>query len=119
MASIGSTKESAKGSTKGKRIVLCFDGTESKFGPDPYTNVLKLFRMLDKDSPDRQICYYQQGIGASMTVTTNTLWDLPFGVINALDSSIAFSLDQHIKQAYSFLMRFYTDGDEICLFGFR
>jgi uncharacterized protein (DUF2235 family) len=103
----------------GKNIVLCFDGTESKFGPDPYTNSLKFFRMLDKDEPIKQICYYQPGIGASMSVKTNTLWDWPSAVTNTLDSAVAFSLDQHIKEAYKFLMRFYCGGDRIYLFGFR
>jgi uncharacterized protein (DUF2235 family) len=106
--------------TTGERsIVLCFDGTESKFGPDPYTNLLKLFRLLDKDDSSSQICYYQPGIGASMTIQENSMWDWPAAANSAVDSAVAFTLDQHIMDAYRYLMRFYCSGDKIYLFGFR
>lgn len=107
---------------KGKNIVLCFDGTHNKFGPSPYTNLLKLFRMLEKDDPESQICYYQPGIGASMSVESESMFERYLSkqsLSDNLDSLIAFSLDQHIIDAYKYLMRFYQNGDKIYLFGFR
>ncbi|ODQ57728.1 hypothetical protein WICANDRAFT_34864 [Wickerhamomyces anomalus NRRL Y-366-8] len=106
---------------KGKNIVLCFDGTHNKFGPSPYTNLLKLFRMLEKDDPESQICYYQPGIGASMSVESESMFERYLSkqsLSDNLDSLIAFSLDQHIIDAYKYLMRFYQNGDKIYLFGF-
>lgn len=108
--------------TAGKNIVICFDGTHNKFGPSPYTNLLKFFRMLEKDDPDTQICYYQPGIGASMSVESESLFERYLSkksVLNNIDTMVAFSVDQHIIEAYKYLMRFYHNGDRIYLFGFR
>lgn len=102
-----------------KNIVLCFDGTENKFGPAPYTNPMKLFRLLAKDDPSTQICYYQPGIGASMKVESEDFFDRIGGFTNALDSAVAFTLDDHIKDAYKYLMTYYDQGDKIYMFGFR
>lgn len=44
----------------GKNIILCFDGTSEEFGPGPFTNVLKFFRMLDRTHDEKQIVYYQR-----------------------------------------------------------
>lgn len=122
-ASVNTTSDDATGASKEeKNIVLCFDGTHNKFGPSPYTNLLKLFRMLEKDRPQSQICYYQPGIGASITVESESMFEKYLSkqsLSDDLDSMIAFSLDQHIIDAYKYLMRFYRNGDRIYLFGFR
>lgn len=102
-----------------KNIIICLDGTDSKFGPAPYTNLLKLFRLLEKDAPEDQICYYQSGIGTSMSTESGSV---PGGVVdeflNIIDSLIAFSLDQHVIEAYRYLIRFYVPGDMIFIYGF-
>lgn len=106
----------------GKNIVMCFDGTHNKFGPAPYTNLLKFFRMLDKDDPETQICYYQPGIGASMSVESESMFERYLSkksILDNIDTMVAFSVDQHITEAYKYLMRFYNNGDKIYLFGFR
>lgn len=46
-------------SSPSRNIILCFDGTAEQFGPDPFTNVLKFYRLLDHHSP-HQIIYYQR-----------------------------------------------------------
>ncbi len=43
-----------------KSIVMCFDGTNNNFGKRSPSNVLKLYRMLDRENPFEQICYYQR-----------------------------------------------------------
>lgn len=45
-----------------RNLILCFDGT-AKYYNDGNTNVIRLFEGLDKNKTDRQICYYQPGIG--------------------------------------------------------
>lgn len=54
----------AHGPTRGrKKFVLCFDGTGNKFsGTDADSNILKIYRMLDRNGDD-QFHYYQPGIG--------------------------------------------------------
>lgn len=39
---------------------MCFDGTNNNFGKRSPSNVLKLYRMLDRENPFEQICYYQR-----------------------------------------------------------
>jgi uncharacterized protein (DUF2235 family) len=45
---------------KPRKLVLCFDGTGNKFhGNDSDSNILKVFRMLDREAHD-QYHYYQR-----------------------------------------------------------
>ncbi|KAG8961540.1 hypothetical protein FRC05_005925, partial [Tulasnella sp. 425] len=44
-----------------RTLILCFDGTADSFDDDT-TNVVRLFAALEKERPDRQLCYYQPGI---------------------------------------------------------
>lgn len=47
-----------------RTLVLCFDGTGSSFD-DENTNVVRFFSALEKRRRDKQLCYYQPGIGES------------------------------------------------------
>jgi uncharacterized protein (DUF2235 family) len=43
-----------------RKLILCFDGTGNKFhGDDSDSNILKIFRMLDRTAGD-QYHYYQR-----------------------------------------------------------
>lgn len=56
-----------------KRFVLCFDGTGNKFsGTDADSNILKIYRMLDRNGDD-QFHYYQPGIGTYVTKANGSL----------------------------------------------
>lgn len=45
---------------KPRKLILCFDGTGNKFhGDDSDSNILKIFRMLDREADD-QYHYYQR-----------------------------------------------------------
>lgn len=104
-----------------KNLVLCFDGTDGNFGPDPFTNILKIYRMLDNSDDKTQMCYYQPGVGTSMNVDTKIDVRRRFtfcSLENSLDSMFAFTLDQHVISAYHFLMNYYEPGDKIFMFGF-
>ena len=46
--------------SKHKCLVLCFDGTGNRFlGNESDTNIVKIYQMLDRTSPD-QYHYYQR-----------------------------------------------------------
>ncbi|KFH43239.1 hypothetical protein ACRE_060460 [Hapsidospora chrysogenum ATCC 11550] len=105
-----------------RKLVLCFDGTGNKFhGDDSDSNILKIFRMLDRTADD-QYHYYQPGIGTyvvSGSLThTSVRARLNSWYQKAKDSAVGSSFDQHVVGGYRFLMRFYNPGDEIYMFGF-
>lgn len=55
------------------KFVLCFDGTGNKFsGTDADSNILKIYRMLDRDGDD-QYHYYQPGIGTYVTRASGSM----------------------------------------------
>ncbi len=107
-----------------KTFVLCFDGTGNKFsGTDADSNILKIYRMLDRDQMDQFFCYYQPGIGTY--VTSSSLEHTSFTAriaswyAKAKDSAVGTSFAEHVMGAYKFLMRFYSSsGDDLFLFGF-
>lgn len=46
-----------------RKLILCFDGTGNKFhGDESDSNILKIFRMLDRTADD-QYHYYQRKFG--------------------------------------------------------
>jgi hypothetical protein len=97
----------------GRNIVLCLDGTNNKYAA-VNTNVVKLYAMLDKKSD--QLSYYQPGIGTF--APPGTWGNVKRKVITRLDLAIAWLLEEHVSDAYRFLMRYYEEGDRIFLFGF-
>ncbi|KAJ9224459.1 hypothetical protein DTO207G8_3406 [Paecilomyces variotii] len=105
-----------------KTFVLCFDGTGNKFsGDESDSNVLKIFRMLDRNRGN-QYHYYQPGIGTYVTTTSlsnhGTFHRIKSAYMKAKDSAIGSSFDDHVMGGYKFLMRYYTPGDDIYFFGF-
>ncbi|KIO32129.1 hypothetical protein M407DRAFT_18939 [Tulasnella calospora MUT 4182] len=95
-----------------RNLILCFDGA-AKYSNNGNTNVIRLFQSLDKMKTDKQLCYYQPGMG-----TTKTLERISQPVSKIIDMALAWYLDDHIIDAYRFLMEHYREGDKICLFGF-
>ncbi|KAL7919438.1 hypothetical protein ACQKWADRAFT_301410 [Trichoderma austrokoningii] len=105
-----------------RKLILCFDGTGNKFhGDESDSNILKIFRMLDRTADD-QYHYYQPGIGtyvvSSSLTHTSTRARIRSWYQKAKDSAVGSSFDQHVVGGYRFLMRFYNPGDEIYMFGF-
>ncbi|KXJ95098.1 hypothetical protein Micbo1qcDRAFT_200535 [Microdochium bolleyi] len=105
-----------------RKLVLCFDGTGNKFkGDDSDSNILKIFRCLDREASD-QFHYYQPGIGTYVVSSSLSHTSMTSRVrswyLKAKDSAIGSSFDQHVVGGYRFLMRFYNPGDEIYFFGF-
>lgn len=107
-----------------RRLVLCFDGTANKFtGDETDTNIVKIYEMLDRKSPD-QFHYYQPGIGTyvegqmSNSSNGNIFTQLKNHVLESYDQALGSSFVNHVVAGYSFLMRFYEPGDKIYIFGF-
>ncbi|KAG8905239.1 hypothetical protein FRB99_000406 [Tulasnella sp. 403] len=99
-----------------RTLVLCFDGTANALSNEN-TNVVRLFAALEKHRRERQLCYYQPGIGTYVAPTV--LWANTFQAVSkVLDQAFAWYLDGHIMGGYRFLMENYKEGDRICLFGF-
>ncbi|CAG8011637.1 unnamed protein product [Penicillium nalgiovense] len=105
-----------------KQFVLCFDGTGNKFaGDESDSNVLKIFRMLDR-SQSHQYHYYQPGIGTYVTSKSlsshGRIQRIRSAYQKAKDSAVGSSFDEHVMGGYKFLMRYYSPGDEIFFIGF-
>ncbi|KAG2151424.1 hypothetical protein DEU56DRAFT_777810 [Suillus clintonianus] len=101
-------------SRKPKILIASFDGTAG-FYDATNTNVVKFVSLLKKDT-DRQLCYYQAGVGtyfAPGVVSPMFTW-----LAKILDEAFAWYLDAHVMDGYNFLMENYRPGDKICLFGF-
>lgn len=71
---------------KPRKLVLCFDGTGNKFhGDDSDSNILKIFRMLDRQASD-QYHYYQRKPSLGALFLTNRI-QLVLAPMSSLDRS--------------------------------
>jgi uncharacterized protein (DUF2235 family) len=96
-----------------KNIVICCDGTGNEIGVN-MSNVLKLYRMLEKDGD--QIVYYDPGVG---TLGQRKTWGrISQNAKGILGLATGYGLDDDVLGAYRFLAEHYRDGDQVFLFGF-
>lgn len=96
-----------------KNIVVCCDGTGNEIGVN-MSNVLKLYRMLEKD--DDQLVYYDPGVG---TLGQRKTWGrISQNAKGVLGLATGYGLDDDVLGAYRFLAEHYSEGDQIFLFGF-
>ncbi|EKG14989.1 hypothetical protein MPH_07889 [Macrophomina phaseolina MS6] len=105
-----------------RKFVLCFDGTGNKFsGTDSDSNILKIFRMLDRRDGS-QFHYYQPGIGTyveSGSLSHTSSWQrFRSWYLRSKDAAVGTSFADHVMGGYKFLMRYYLPDDEIYFFGF-
>ncbi|KAE8349209.1 hypothetical protein BDV28DRAFT_163816 [Aspergillus coremiiformis] len=107
-----------------RRLVLCFDGTGDQFqGNESDTNIMKIYQMLNRHSPS-QFHYYQPGIGTYVKGQSSSsglvrFWPkIKSKIISAIDRAIGTSFGDHVLAGYRFLMRYYSEGDHIYIFGF-
>jgi uncharacterized protein (DUF2235 family) len=97
-----------------KNVILCCDGTANEFAQDR-TNVVKLFFALVHD-PSSQIAYYHPGVGTMEPAGAMTTFSR--GVTKMLGQAIGMGLESDIRDAYTFLMNNYSNGDRVYFFGF-
>jgi uncharacterized protein (DUF2235 family) len=119
------------GSRRVKQIVICCDGTgqtiraalpaergqrdSTRRNSTGKTNVLRMFDLVRKDSPDHIACY-DPGIGTLPGLERES------GQIrrlrNARDEWLGTGLMGNVGEVYRYLMEYYEPGDRIFLFGF-
>ncbi|THH07892.1 hypothetical protein EW145_g3071 [Phellinidium pouzarii] len=100
---------------RGRTLVLCFDGTGDQFDLDN-SNIIQFFSVLKKGDQNRQLVYYQSGIGTySIPQVATPLYSRTSKII---DLMFAKNLNHHVMSGYKFLMQNYKEGDKICIFGF-
>ncbi|WP_338690636.1 DUF2235 domain-containing protein [Bradyrhizobium sp. 26S5] len=90
-----------------KNIVLLSDGTGNSSAKVLKTNVWRMFQTLDLSDAQRQIAYYDNGIGTSS-----------FKLFAILGGIFGFGLKRNVIDIYSFCCRNYVPGDRIYGFGF-
>lgn len=109
----GSTEP--KTSTKtSKNIIICLDGTGNQYGED-LSNVVKLYRMLER-TEGAQIAYYNPGVGTMGDPLYKTL--IARKINKWLGLAFGRGLTKDLIEAYTYLMKYYENGDKIFLFGF-
>jgi len=96
-----------------KNIVVCCDGTDNEIATDS-TNVLRLFRMLERD--EGQVAYYDGGVGTLVDPAAISVFRKYLS--RRLDAAIGLRVRENAMAAYRFLARTYQDGDRIYFFGF-
>ena len=90
-----------------KNIVLLSDGTGNSSAGVFKTNVWRLFQILDLRDPNRQIAFYDDGVGTSS-----------FKLFAILGGVFGFGLKRNVIAIYSFCCRNYRPDDRIYCFGF-
>lgn len=97
-----------------KNLVVCCDGTANEFAVDR-TNVVKLYFTL-VDDPATQIAYYHPGVGTMEPPGALTRYSR--AATKLLGQAIGYGLEADVRNAYTFIMRYFSAGDRLFLFGF-
>ena len=90
-----------------KNIVLLSDGTGNSSSKIFKTNVWRLFQALDLTKPEKQVAFYDNGVG-----TSSFKWWAAFTGI------FGIGLKRNILDIYCFCSRNYRNDDRIFGFGF-
>jgi uncharacterized protein (DUF2235 family) len=96
-----------------KNILICCDGTGNEIA-DNHSNVLKLYRVLQKSA--QQLVYYDPGVG---TVGARNEWErIKQQTEQVAGLALGYGLDKNVLDAYRFLVSNYKTNDRIFMFGF-
>jgi len=99
-----------------KNIVLCLDGTGNQIKARGTSNVVNLYEMLDLSDPDRQIAFYDPGVGTFGAQGAWTAWGR--GLTKLLGLTFGFGIKVNMAEAYTYLIQNYEPGDRVFVFGF-
>jgi hypothetical protein len=92
-ASIRACKDANHANQEGRTLVVCLDGTGDQFDNDN-SNVVHFVSCLKKHEPDKQVTYYQSGIG------TYDKGGLKNGIGAAMDGAVGrFVYSQAVLEA--------------------
>jgi uncharacterized protein (DUF2235 family) len=99
-----------------KNIVLCLDGTGAQVQAKGNTNVLILFGMLDLSDPDRQVEFYDPGVG---TFGAPGAWSpLSKRLTKLAGLAFGYGIKTNLAEAYTYLIDHYRPGDRVYIFGY-
>lgn len=90
-----------------KNIILLSDGTGNSAAKLAKTNVWRLYQALDLSRPEKQIAFYDDGVGSSS-----------FKPLSIVGGAFGWGLKRNVLDLYTFLCRNYNDGDRVYCFGF-
>ena len=90
-----------------KNIIVLSDGTGNSAAKFNKTNVWRTYEALDLSDPEKQIAYYDDGVGTSSL--------RPIALVTG---AIGIGLSRNIREMYAYLCRNYEAGDRIYGFGF-
>src|SRR6266446_10293892 len=96
-----------------RNIVICCDGTGNQYG-SANSNVVKLYWALSAE--DKQIAYYHPGVGTMGARNALSAVGKWWTKVRGLAFGYGFS--DNIADVYSFLMREFSPGDHLFIFGF-
>jgi uncharacterized protein (DUF2235 family) len=99
-----------------KNIVICLDGTGNQLKAKGNTNVVQLYSMLDLSDPEKQVAYYDPGVG---TFSAPGAWSPPARFLSRV-FGLAFGsgMRANLGEAYTYLIQNYERGDRLYVFGF-
>ena len=85
-------------------FVLCFDGTGNSFtGTEQDSNVLKIFRLLDRSDPN-QYSYYNAGLGTYVPSTsfgeTSVAQKIRSSYVQSKDLAFGTNVGDHVMAGY-------------------
>lgn len=90
--------------TEGKNIVILMDGTSNQIS-EKRSNVLRLYGVLTKSKPDKQLVYYDPGVG---TFSPDRWFSKQASKIAEIYGLVTgWGLDRNVKDAYRFLVENY------------
>lgn len=95
-----------------KNIVMLFDGTGNRIGDEERTNIVDLFRGVEQS--ERQIVYYDTGVGTASGARHPWIDT----AVKTIRKAMGMGVRENVRQAYSFLMDSYEEGDKVYLLGF-
>ena len=99
-----------------KNIVLCLDGTGNQLKDSGNTNIVKLYAMLDLSDPEKQVAFYDPGIG---TFSAQGAWTPVAKLVSKLFGlAFGYGIKTNLAEAYLYLMQTYEPGDKVFVFGF-
>jgi len=99
------------GRDKSKNIVVCYDGTNAKYGKHN-TNVVRTFGALVRD--DTQVAFYDPGVGTFSFFGGRLA--RPIGIL--LGMAFGYGIRQNIEDGYEYLMNNFNPGDKLFIFGY-
>ena len=98
-----------------RNIVVCCDGTGNEYGKKN-TNVVEVYKTLDLEYPEKQIAYYDPGVGTMGDPALST--GVGKTVNKGLGLAFGRGMTRNMEDAYRYIMNSYRKGDRLFLFGF-